>query len=76
MQQSTWSNHDVEAPTSGYIGVWDGWVKYWSASCPNKEVTFMWPSEYDDVYLKADGYLHDAAGKMNLVSMRKWKFEN
>lgn len=26
----------------------------------------MWPAEYGDVYLKSDGYLHDAAGKLGL----------
>jgi hypothetical protein len=64
MQQSTWSQQDVETHADGgYISVFDGWVKYWSPSCPNAEATFMWPAGYSDVYLKSDGYLHDSNGK-------------
>lgn len=67
MMQSTVTSHDVRTPVGSSAGVWDGWVKYWSPSCPNAEATFMWPSHYDDVYLKADGYLHDAAGKSERI---------
>jgi len=65
MQQSTWSNHDVEAKVGTSIGVFDGWVKFWSSSCPNVEATFMWEASYGDVYLKSDGYLHDSSGKLH-----------
>ncbi|KAF2116993.1 hypothetical protein BDV96DRAFT_17027 [Lophiotrema nucula] len=63
MAQSDIVTQDLECKADGsYTVVFDGWLNYWSADCPNQVASFMWPMEYGDVYLQSDGYLHDAGG--------------
>ncbi|KAI9761719.1 MAG: hypothetical protein M1840_001723 [Geoglossum simile] len=54
---------DVAVKKGDTVGVFDGWVTYWTSQCAGEEATFVWEESYGDVYLEADGYMHDSGGK-------------
>ncbi|KAN0075850.1 hypothetical protein V8E54_007120 [Elaphomyces granulatus] len=62
MSQSTQTTQNVQVKVGDSVGIWDGWVTYWSSHCPDQTATFMWPADYGDVYLQKDGYMHDSTG--------------
>ncbi|KAI9763098.1 MAG: hypothetical protein M1840_000910 [Geoglossum simile] len=53
---------DVAVKKGDTVGVFDGWVTYWTDQCPGATATFVWEESYGDVFLEADGYLHDGGG--------------
>ncbi|KAI9761710.1 MAG: hypothetical protein M1840_001714 [Geoglossum simile] len=53
---------DVVVKKGDTVGVFDGWVTYWTSVCSGEQTTFVWEESYGDVYLEADGYLHDSGG--------------
>ncbi|KAI9763238.1 MAG: hypothetical protein M1840_000813 [Geoglossum simile] len=55
---------DVPVKKGDTVGVLDGWVTYWTSECPGQTATLLWEETYGDVFLEADGYMHDTAGKV------------
>ncbi|KAI9762265.1 MAG: hypothetical protein M1840_001444 [Geoglossum simile] len=53
---------DVVVKKGDRVGVFDGWVTYWTSQCSGEQTTFLWEESYGDVYLEADGYMHDSGG--------------
>ncbi|KAI9765020.1 MAG: hypothetical protein M1840_007845 [Geoglossum simile] len=53
---------DVAVKKGDTVGVFDGWVTYWTDECPGATATFVWEESYGDVFLAADGYMHDSGG--------------
>jgi hypothetical protein len=46
-----------------------GWGFFWiSGHCSDNSAAFTWPTNYGDVYIQTDGYLHDASGKEQRLS--------
>ncbi|KAI9761721.1 MAG: hypothetical protein M1840_001725, partial [Geoglossum simile] len=50
---------DIAVKKGDTVGVFDGWVTYWTDQCPGAIATLVWEESYGDVSLEADGYLHD-----------------
>ncbi|KAL3451473.1 hypothetical protein BJX65DRAFT_304057 [Aspergillus insuetus] len=55
---------EVYIKNNGVANVGGGWAFFWVDGnvCHQNSVTFGWPADYGDVYLKSDGFLYNAGG--------------
>ncbi|KAJ5368175.1 uncharacterized protein N7496_007935 [Penicillium cataractarum] len=56
---------DVALNNKGSATVGGGWGFFWVSGsvCSKNSVTYTWPSNYGDVYIRSDGFLYDASDR-------------
>ncbi|KAL4904645.1 hypothetical protein BDW74DRAFT_178738 [Aspergillus multicolor] len=57
---------EVYLANGASVNIGGGWAFFWvdAAVCPGKanSVTYGWPANYGDVYIRSDGRLYEAGG--------------